>query len=130
MSKAVARLHMPHLKSTEVLIQQFCRDPFALTSDERLTLHRELHPEQRRWLPKLRAFVEPPTPDATFPAFLLALPTFAHLANAIGAGQSKAQVGTGILDELQRFADHYRGWLEGDARHDEIWDTRNYARSA
>lgn len=121
---------MPHPEPTEALVRRFSGDPFALTSEERLRLHRELHAEQRRWLPRLRGLVEPPAPDATFPAFLLALPPFAKLTTALGNATRRNQLGTGVLDELQRFVDHYRGWLEGDARVDEIWGSAPFARSA
>jgi len=132
MSNGVARPNMPHPESSEVLIRRFTEDPFALASSERLALFRALQEDQRRWLPRVRALVEPPAPDATFPAFLLALPPFAALAGAVcpEAGRTRRDLGTGVLDELQRFVDHYREWLEGDARRDEIWDLRSYSRSA
>ena len=97
--------------ASQDLLSRFADDPWALTLGERKQLALALTRSQESWLPRLRRLVEPPLPDADFPAFLLDLPAFARLRNQVGNARSPSQLPTAVADELQRFADHYRSYL-------------------
>ena len=100
------------------LVARLPDDPWALSLAQRAQLAEAMRGEQATWLPRIRAFVEPPEPDAHFPAFLLALPRFVALARRIAAARARRDLDVGTLDELQRFVDLYRRWLsESEVRH-------------
>ena len=105
---------MPRTETKEALIARICDDPFSLPNESRMQIFAAMREEQHRWLGRITRLVEPPVPDSTFPAFLLATPRYARLARELGAGSCRTEVGVGPLDELQRFVDLYRGWLEGE----------------
>jgi hypothetical protein len=86
-------------------------DPWSLTLAERRTLRRAMGGAQNAWLPRVARLVEPPPLDASFPAFLLATPAFADLADGIGAARSASDLCTATADRLQRFVDRYRDYL-------------------
>jgi hypothetical protein len=88
-------------------------DPWSLAPDQRRELGRRLAQQQRTWLPRLATLVEPPAPDDGFPAFLLGLPRFAALREAVSAAASRRDLDTATADELQRFVDCYRDYLTG-----------------
>jgi|RhiMethySRZTD1v2_1073278.scaffolds.fasta_scaffold2871585_2 hypothetical protein len=86
-------------------------DPWSLTHPERRRLLERNERAQASWLGTLSRLVEPPIPDAQFPAFLLETPPFARLRAAIGNARAAHQLDTATADELQRFVDRYRGYL-------------------
>jgi hypothetical protein len=86
-------------------------DPWSLTPNERLRLLQRHERAQTTWLGTLSRLVEPPIPDARFPAFLLETPPFARLRAAIGGARALHQLDTATADELQRFVDRYRWYL-------------------
>lgn len=93
------------------LIARAADDPWSLTESERWSLY-SLHVEaQGRWLPRIRGLVEPPTPAASFPAFLLDLPPFQRLGQNIGDAATIADLDLATADELQHFVDRYRAYL-------------------
>ena len=130
MSNGVDELTMPRTETEERMIAQLCADPFALPNAARLRLFGTLQDAQRSWLRRIVELVEPPRPDSTFPAFLLELPPFAPLARRIGTTAKRSELGTGVLDELQRFVDLFRGWLESDPVPDAWALEHEAARSA
>jgi hypothetical protein len=95
------------------LVARCAEDPWALTAGERSELLLVSAPAQVRWLPRLRALVEPPLPAPDFPAFLLDLPAYAHLRQAVAVARSSGDLDVATADELQRFVDHYREWAAG-----------------
>ncbi|MHC4514946.1 MAG: hypothetical protein ACYS5W_14720 [Planctomycetota bacterium] len=88
-----------------------CRDPGSLGHAERQAMAAAGRAQQKVWLPRLNALVEPPTLTETFPAFLLETPAFAGLRAAIGAARHRHDLDTATADELEHFADRYRTWL-------------------
>ena len=86
-------------------------DAWALSSDRRHELARQMQAQQDHWLPRLRNLVEPPAPGPDFPAFLLATRPFAGLRAAIGGAQDLHELDVGTADQLQRFVDVYRDYL-------------------
>jgi hypothetical protein len=86
-------------------------DPWSLTLEQRRALRCAMAQEQRVWLPRLARMVEPPAPDEGFPAFLLELPRFLALRDAIGTAARRRDLDTATADELQRFVDCYRDYL-------------------
>ena len=101
---------MDSSKTVGCLIAKLTDDPWSLSDQERDELLRAMPKAQREWLGRIGSLVEPPTPDAYFPAFLLALPPFARLAEKLLGPRPD----TGARDELQRFVDRYRDWLGHD----------------
>ncbi|MEM7200852.1 MAG: hypothetical protein AAF628_11330 [Planctomycetota bacterium] len=86
-------------------------DPWALTRAQRLRAFVEHAAAQEHWLPRLQALVEPPAPDAAFPAFLLDAPRYADLRAAVAGATSTKELDVGVADQLQRFVDLYRDYL-------------------
>ena len=104
--------HAPRLSgTTDPRVVKLCDDPWSLAFAERASLAVGHADEQARWLPVIQGLVEPPAIDDSFPAFLLATPPFAHLAEAIAGARQALDLNTGAADELQRFVDRYRGYL-------------------
>jgi len=97
-------------------VDKLRHDPWSLDLKERLGLLTMFATSQERWLRRLPDLVEPPTPTATFPAFLLDTEHFAWLADAIGTAGSSDDLDTATADQLQRFVDHYRDYLEPPVR--------------
>jgi len=94
--------------------QKLTHDPWSLSLPERLDLLAEHAQAQHRWLQILVGLVEPPAPTSEFPAFLLATPPFARLRAAIANARSTHDLDTATADELQRFVDCYRNYLNAD----------------
>ena len=93
------------------LLEALIDDPWSLTHEQRVRLlegHREL---QSAWLNRLQELVEPPRPGPDFPAFLLALPPFDHVVQAIGNAERLAEMDVATADLVQRFVDHFAHWL-------------------
>lgn len=91
--------------------EKLLHDPFSLDHDERNQLLEQNRGAQSAWLPVLARLVEPPAPDATFPAFLLETEAFTKLRRAIGEAQGAGDLDTATADEVQRFVDCYRDYL-------------------
>jgi hypothetical protein len=91
-------------------MQDLLTDPWTLTLSERMRWRERHRRDQLQWLPRLVRLVEPPQPDDSFPAFLLATPAFAELRAAIGDARDARELDTATADTLQRFVDHYRTW--------------------
>lgn len=87
-------------------------DPWSLTQAERRHLLAARAASQEVWMRVLPALVEPPAPAGGFPAFLLDTQPFARLRQAIGAARTRSELDTATADELQRFVDCYRGYLD------------------
>jgi hypothetical protein len=122
---------MPRTETTESLIARLCDDPFSLPNASRMQIFAAMREQQQRWLGTITRLVEPPVPDSTFPAFLLAMPQHARLAQELEGVSCRGQAGVGALDELQRFVDLYRGWLEGEpSLEGEKGGGWDYSRSA
>ena len=100
------------LLESDPLMVKLCDDPWSLGFDERMDLRNSLAAAQAAWTPRLQNLVEPPAIDSTFPGFLLETPPFQHIARAVGDAQSRQDLDTGTADELQRFADRYRDYLQ------------------
>ena len=64
-------------------------DPWSLTLPEREELLATRSDSQAKWMNLLPDLVEPPTPEPSFPAFLLDTEPFARLREAIGEAQSQ-----------------------------------------
>jgi len=90
----------------------FLADPRTLTLAERAATMARMGREQAHWLHRVRQLAEGPAVGDHFPAFLLATPPFAGLARRIGSSRTRAQLATGVADELdwfvQAFADYLR----------------------
>jgi len=99
----------PHsvLRSQE---ERLFDDPWSLTRPEREALRTERSASQAKWMSRLPELVEPPAPEASFPAFLLDTERFASLREAIGDARSRRELDTATADELQRFVDCYRDY--------------------
>jgi len=102
-------MHPPSVASSHE--QKLLDDPWSLTMPERKTLLAALSDSQSRWMKLLPDLVEPPSPGPSFPAFLLDTAPFARLRRAIGDARSWRDLDTATADELQRFVDCYRDWL-------------------
>lgn len=96
---------------TRALIDRLRYDPWSLSLDERRAIAAALREPQADWQARLPQLVEPPTPTASFPAFLLATERFRDLADAIGSAEHRLELDTSTADALQRFVDLYRNWL-------------------
>mgnify|MGYP001384884649 CR=1 FL=1 len=87
-------------------------NPRALPLDERRASKEHMADDQAHWLSRLAQLVEPPVPTDDFPAFLLATPTFAELAQRIGSAKKRADLTIETADELDwfmaKFADYLR----------------------
>lgn len=90
----------------------FLTDPRALPLAERRSALAQHTAAQSKWLERLRVLAEPPAPDDEFPAFLLATPAFAELAQSIGDASQRSELTTAVADEIdwfvQSFADYLR----------------------
>lgn len=102
---------MTHCTTNHSPIEKLRDDPWALAPQERHGLLAEFADSQETWLRRLPDLVEPPTPDGSFPAFLLDTERFAALRAAIGTARCSAELDTATADELQRFVDCYRDYL-------------------
>lgn len=89
----------------------FLADPRAITLEERRATAARMHREQQVWLERLQALAEPPKPGKDFPAFLLATPVFADLAQRLGAATQRAHLPTDVADELDWFVQAFAGYL-------------------
>jgi hypothetical protein len=89
----------------------FLADPRAITLDERRATAARMHREQQGWLERLQALAEPPKPGKDFPAYLLATPTFADLAQRLGTATQRSQLPTDVADELDWFVQAFAGYL-------------------
>ena len=90
-------------------------DPWSLTLPEREELLATRSDSQAKWMSLLPDLIEPPTPEPSFPAFLLDTEPFARLREAIGEAQSRRDLDTATADELQHFVDCYRSYLQDGA---------------
>jgi hypothetical protein len=100
----------------------FPTDVRTLDLAQRRALRQRMDRAQRAWLGRLRQLVEPPAPDADFPAFLLETPPFSGLKAAIGPAGSAADLPAPVADQLQRFVDAFAGYLRTDVE-DEVFPT-------
>lgn len=96
----------------------FLADPRALSLDERRAFADRLAAEQDSWLIRLGILAEGRKPDPDFPAFLLATPAFAGLAQAVGKAQHRAELQTGVADELDWFLERFANYLRTDEDED------------
>ena len=92
-------------------------DPRNLDLAARRALCQRLQAANRAWSERLAVLAEP-RPDRDFPAFLLATPAFAGLAQQIGGARSRRELSTATADELDRFVDAYRYYLRTCAGED------------
>ena len=88
-----------------ILSERLSDDPWSLSMSERRAVLTSAGAEHQRWLERLPALVEPPEPTTDFPAFLLSLPAFRSLRNAIGEAMQRADLDTATADQLQHFVD-------------------------
>lgn len=100
-----------HRETSQVLPEELAADPWALDGATRRRLAHELAEAQAHWLARLTDLVEPPAPDASFPAFLIEAPQFASLRQAVGDARTARELDTATADQLQRFVDLYRDYL-------------------
>ncbi len=89
----------------------FLSDPRALSLDERVARQSRMHRDQSLWLQRLQALAEPPTPAKDFPAFLLATPPFAELAQRLRNATVRSQLSGPVADELDWFLHAFRDYL-------------------
>lgn len=97
--------------SKDELLRRLENDPWSLSVAERecaLDLNAACN---ERWRARLVRLVEPPLPDASFPAFLLETARFADLGRAVARARRRVDLGTATADELQRFVDLFRAWV-------------------
>jgi len=105
--------HVPATTAADTdVIARLADDPWSVTRVERRALRARHEASQRRWLARLRDLVEPPAPADSFPAFLLDLPPFHRLGRSVGDARAMAALDVGTADELQRFVDRYRTYLD------------------
>lgn len=102
---------MQFAPAIQSLSERCADDPWSLTLDERQTLLKAAQDAQHEWCVRLPMLVEPPAPTADFPAFLLTMPRFAGLREAIGGAGTRRDLSTDVADRLQHFVDLYRLWL-------------------
>lgn len=102
----------PSHRSVAALMDRVLDDPWSLDLEDRLAFVRSMASAQKTWLERLPALVEPPTPTENFPACLLATERYETLRAAVGDARCRTDLDTGTADELQRFVDHFRGWLD------------------
>lgn len=102
----------------------FLADPRALSLAERHAARDRLAAEQRSWRTRLQRLVEGEAPDADFPAFLLATPTFADLARRIGGANRRADLPAAVADELDWFVRAFAAYLRTDAGEDTFVEPR------
>ncbi|MGE3171245.1 MAG: hypothetical protein AB7O97_01385 [Planctomycetota bacterium] len=95
----------------------FPSDPRELDLDARREWSRRLQRANADWLRRLRDLAEPRVDD-DFPAFLLATPPFAHLAERVGDKGQRLALPTEVADELDRFVDAYADYLRTCAGED------------
>lgn len=95
----------------ETLIQMLHDDPWSLNLEQRQAVAQGLADSHGEWLDRLATLVEPPAPNASFPAFLLGTGRYASLAAAIGTATHRRELDVSTADELQRFVDLYRDYM-------------------
>lgn len=95
----------------------FPSDPRSLPLPERLAWRDRLQHAQGHWSARLRALTDP-APGGDFPAFLLATPPLRGLVQRLGPARRRADLPTGVADELDRFVDAYRQYLRTCAGED------------
>lgn len=96
----------------------FFADPRALALPERLGVLAAMRREQAFWLDRLSTLAEPPRPERDFPAFLMATPPFADLAQKLLRTNQRAQLPLAVADELDWFLRSFRDYLRTDAGED------------
>ena len=101
------------------LVRKLTGDPFSLDHAERVEVMQALDREHARWLGLLEKLCEPPGMTEDFPAFLLETPHFADLRAAIEGAASASALDPGTADELQRFVDLYRGYMDPESQSQE-----------
>lgn len=89
----------------------FLADPRAITLQERRATAAGMPREQASWLQRLQPLVEGAPLGADFPAFLLATPPFADLAQRLGSATRRQDLPTDVADELDWFVDAYKLYL-------------------
>ena len=89
----------------------FLADPRTPTLAERHRLAHRLRSAQAQWLARLQPLLELPALEPDFPAFLLATPPFADLAQRLSRAATRAELPTPDADELDWFVAAFRDYL-------------------
>ena len=92
----------------------FLADPRTLTMAERQAARNQYDRDQGTWLGKLQTLAEAPKPASDFPAFLLATPTFADLANKLKNATTRSQLSVEAADELDWFVRVFADYLRSE----------------
>ncbi len=92
----------------------FLADPRAITIQERRATASRMAAEQAHWLQRLQGLIEGAPLPREFPAFLLATPPFAELAQRLGAARRRGDLPTEVADELDWFVAAFRLYLVTD----------------